>query len=267
MVKRSLIVSLLVFFVLTGCSSKQSHADNTSTKSTSMKSESVKEKPKSKLKPKRLTVLDSLKSSSKKQLQYYALGDSLSVGLFSDSQATRFSTLFAKSLESKTGKPVIESNTSSVGKTVTNFGVHHIQDVVAKQPDIITVEFGTNDAAYGVDPTNVNSFVTNLNTVVSQLKSQTKAQIILMTSWSSSNGKYIENDRLYDQKIKEIGKKYQVPVVDLSTIWTNNPAVTKNDYGVSNVYNIQKDEFHPNQQGHQAIADLLIKTVEETKTN
>lgn len=88
-----------------------------------------------------------------------------------------------------------------------------------------------------------------------------------MTCWSPTNGKYIANDQVYDQKIKEIGKKYQVPVVDLSAIWRNNPNVTKNDLGVSSVYNIQKDEFHPNQQGHQAIADLLIKTLEETKTN
>ncbi|WP_164507222.1 SGNH/GDSL hydrolase family protein [Companilactobacillus furfuricola] len=244
-----------------GCSNKPATTEksNKPAAATKIKASQPKSKPK--------TILETFKKSSKKQLQYYALGDSLSVGLFSDNQNTRFSTLFTKSLEDKTDKQVVESNTSSVGKTVTNFGIDHVQEVIAKHPDIVTVEFGTNDAAYGVDPVNVNNFVTNLNSVISELKHQTKAEIILMTCWSPSNGKYITNDQVYDQKIKEIGQKYQVPVVDLSTIWKNNPNVTKNDLGISSVYNIQKDEFHPNQSGHQAIADLLIKTVEETKAN
>lgn len=260
--KSKIIAVLMALLVLTGCSNNQATTKE-STKSVE-RTEIRKNNPKTKPKP--VSILDDLKNSSKEQLRYYALGDSLSVGLFSDSKATRFSTLFTKSLESKTGKQVVESNTSSVGKTVTNFGILHVQDVVANQPDIVTVEFGTNDAAYGVDATNVNNFVTNLDAVVSQLKSQTKAQIILMTSWSSSDGKYIENDRVYDQKIKEIAQKYQVPVADLSMIWNNNPSVIKNDLGYSNIYSIQKDEFHPNQQGHQAIADLLMKTVENNQT-
>lgn len=160
----------LALLVITGCSNKPATAEKSTEPTATTKAKASKPKSKPKL------ILDTFKESSKKQLQYYALGDSLSVGLFSNSQTTRFSTLFTKSLTDKIGKPVVESNTSSVGKTVTNFGVLHIQDLIAKQPDIVTVEFGTNDAAYGVDPTNVNNFVTNLNTVVSELKKKTKAK-------------------------------------------------------------------------------------------
>lgn len=249
----------LLLVLLIGCGAKTSADPKPVEHHASSKKTIKKAQPKADK-----TILETLKDSPKQELKYAALGDSLSVGLFSNDQADRFSSRFTKELAQQTHKPVEESNTSSVGKTVTNFGINHVQEVIAQNPDLITVEFGTNDAAYGIDPTNVNNFVTNLDAVVSQLKSQTKAQILLMTAWSPSNGKYIENDKIYDQKIKEIGQKYHVPVVDLSTIWTNNPDVTKNDLGYSNIYNIQKDEFHPNQQGHTAIADLLMKTVEAT---
>jgi Lysophospholipase L1 and related esterases len=85
-----------------------------------------------------------------------------------------------------------------------------------------------------------------------------------MTTWSPSDGKYIQNDAVYDQKIKAIAQKYGVTVVDLSTIWKDDPAVTKNDLSYSQVYNRQKDTFHPNQVGHDKIAQLLYTTTKKT---
>lgn len=246
---------IVVLIVGVGCSTKKS----SSNKTTPVKTVSKVKKAKSAAKTD--TILNDLKSSPKKTLTYYALGDSLSVGLFSNSQNTRFTTLFAKDLEKGTGKKVTEINNSSVGKTVTNFGLPNVQALIAQQPDLVTIEFGTNDAAYGVDEKNLGDFTNNLDSLVQQVKSQTKAKILLMTTWSPSDGKYIQNDEIYDQKIKQIGQKYQVPIVDLATIWRDNPAVTKNDLGYSNVYNRQKDQFHPNQLGHDKISDLLYQTV------
>lgn len=209
------------------------------------------------------TILSELKKSPKKTLKYHALGDSLSVGLFSNDQTTRFTTLFTKDLTKLTGRQVTEANTSMVGKTATNFGISHVQDVINDQPDLVTIEFDTNDAAYGIDETNVNNFVKNLDSIVQQVQSQTKAKIILVTTWSPSNGKYRANDQIYDQKIKAIAKKYHVPVADLSTIWKNNPDVTKNSLGYDKNYAILRDQFHPNQQGHDQIAKLLEKVIQQ----
>lgn len=220
-----------------------------------------KKTSKTKSEPKNKTILSDLNNSKKKSLKYFALGDSLSVGLFSNSKQTRFTSLFADELRKGTGKSVTEDNTSSVGKTVTNFGLPNVQTVIAADPDIVTIEFGTNDSAYGVDQKNLGDFVTNLDSLVDQVKNQTSAKILLMTTWSPSDGKYIANDAIYDREIKRIGNKYGVPVVDLATIWKNNPDVTKNDLGYSQVYNIQKDTFHPNQKGHDEIAKLLYETI------
>jgi len=134
--------------------------------------------------------------------------------------------------------------------------------LIDRQPDIVTIEFGTNDAAYGTDPKNLGDFTSNLETTVRLIKAQTQSKILLMTTWSPSDGKYIENDAIYDQHIKQIGSKYHIPVVDMSNIWKNDPNVTKNDLDYSQIYNRQKDTFHPNQLGHDKIAQLLYKTVQ-----
>lgn len=237
----------------TACSQKKAQ----SSKSVPVKTENKSKKDV----PKKITILSSLKDSKKKTLVYYALGDSLSVGLFSNNQNDRFTTLFAHELQTGTGKKVIEVNNSSVGKTVTNFGLPNVQNLIDQQPDITTIEFGTNDSAYGTDAKNLGDFTSNLDNLLSRVKNETKSKILILTTWSPSDGKYIENDAIYDQRIKSIAAKYDVTVVDLSSIWRNNPSVTKNDAGFSQTYNRQKDQFHPNQVGHQEIAKLLYKTV------
>jgi Lysophospholipase L1 and related esterases len=65
---------------------------------------------------------------------------------------------------------VTEDNTSSVGKTVTNFGLPNVQSLIDADPDIVTIEFGTNDSAYGVDAKNLGDFTNNLDTLVSRVK-------------------------------------------------------------------------------------------------
>lgn len=259
-----LIALVLLLIVGTGCEKMQKHQNSGSRIETKQnkKIKNFKEKNSSEKQNKK-TILNELKGSTKTSLKYYALGDSLSVGLFSNKQDSRFTTLFKNDLEKGTGKKVIEINNSSVGKTVTNFGLPNVQNLIDSNPDIVTIEFGTNDSAYGVDSKNLGDFINNLDTLVGRVKNETQAKILLMTTWSPSDGQYKDNDSIYDQQIKKIGKKYQVQVVDLSKIWKDNPQVTENDLGYSQVYNRSKDTFHPNQQGHDKIAELLYQTIKE----
>lgn len=251
-----LIFLMMITLLVGGCSQKTDESVarpvRTEAKQSTKKKNKVDQKQ---------TILTDLKKTKKKNLIYYALGDSLSVGLFSNDMNSRFTTLFNNDLKKGTGKDVIEINNSSVGKTVTNFGLPNVQDLINHQPDIVTIEFGTNDSAYGVDSKNLGDFTNNLDTLINRVKQETTAQILLLTTWSPSDGKYISNDETYDHEIQNIGKKYNVTVVDLSTIWRNNPKVTENDLGYSQVYNRAKDQFHPNQIGHEEIAKLLYKTV------
>ena len=108
--------------------------------------------------PPRPTRLARLKAKNKAQLVYAPFGDSLSVGLFADKKTTRFTSLFARQLAQLTGKTVTEAGIAEVGKTATNLGVPALSQLVAQHPDVVTIEFGTNDAVGGATPTALNAY-------------------------------------------------------------------------------------------------------------
>lgn len=163
------------------------------------------------------------------------------------------------------GKPVTEKGVAVVGKTAANLGVPSIATIVSQQPDIVTIEFGTNDAVGGASNAVLTAFRQDLATIVNQLQQQTHAQLILMTTWSPANGQYIASDQAFDTQIKAVGQQYRVPVADLRTIWQGNTSVTGPagqtlpDFAQWGT----RDTFHPNQRGHQAIADLLMRIVRQ----
>ncbi|MFC6323755.1 SGNH/GDSL hydrolase family protein [Companilactobacillus baiquanensis] len=268
--KRKKIISifLLLFLMVSGtvflssCSSQKEKPTQTS--KTTKKSNHTTKKKEQKIK----TVADRLKKSSKKQLIYAPLGDSLSVGLFADSKSSRFTTLFANDIEKATGKSVSEQGISVVGKTASNFGVYQVNSIVSKNPDIVTVEFGTNDAAGGATPSALNAYENSMNQIVDTLQEKTKAQIILMTTWSPKGGEHAADDKQFDQIVYKIAKQKNLPVADLSTIWEHNDDVTGpagktisdfSDY-------LTRDNFHPNQLGHDKIAELLNKELNREGT-
>jgi len=94
--------SLVVLMILvSGCSQQKATTKSVSEPKIEHK-ETAESKAKSELKSE--TILNDLKNSKKKSLVYYALGDSLSVGLFSDSMSRRFTSIFTRDLQKGTGK-------------------------------------------------------------------------------------------------------------------------------------------------------------------
>ena len=251
-IKRSWLIFLtllITVFVAVGCSQK------TSTKTTAVKTEHKKTVKKSK--PATKTMATELKDSSKKTLIYSPLGDSLSVGLLANIEQDKFTSQFARTISKETGKKVTEEGASSIGKTATNFGLPQVQTIIDQDPDIVTVEFGTNDAADVNNPQALPNYRNSIHEILDELQSKTHAKIILMTSWSPDNGPYAENDLRFDQAIIQEGKERNLPVVQLSKIWQGNPNVTGGDYSQSYQTWGRKDDFHPNQAGHDQIAKAL----------
>ena len=214
--------------------------------------------------PPRPTRLAQLKAKSKAQLVYAPFGDSLSVGLFADKKATRFTSLFARQLARLTSKTVTEAGIAEVGKTATNLGVPALPQLVAQHPDVVTIECGTNDAVGGATSTALAAYQQALTTIVTTLQKETSAQLILMTTWSPNQGPYVNADLKFDAVVKAVGQTYQVPVVDLATIWQGHDDVTGPAGTVIPDFtaNGPRDTFHPNQRGHDQIAAQLIKSLE-----
>lgn len=212
------------------------------------------------------SILQKLRNSPSKQIIYAPFGDSLSVGLFSDKKTFRFTSLFAENLQKRLGKPVIEKGTSQVGKMASNFGVEQVDTIIQQHPNLITVEFGTNDAAGGDSLKAINNFSSAMDLILKKLTTKTNAEIILLTTWSNNGGKHASTDKHFDDIIYQLGKKYQLPVADLSSIWDGNNDMT-GPYG-SYLKDFKnwgpRDNFHPNQLGHTKIAQLLNKQLNKS---
>ena len=254
-------LGVLLLLVAAGCGVSRQAAKSTSHPSASARSRQASAAST----PPRPTRLARLKAKSKAQLVYAPFGDSLSVGLFADKKATRFTSLFARQLARLTGKTVTEAGIAEVGKTATNLGVPALPQLVAQHPDVITIEFGTNDAVGGATSTALAAYQQALTTIVTTLQKETSAQLILMTTSSPNQGPYVNADLKFDAVVKAVGQTYQVPVVDLATIWQGHDDVTGPAGTVIPDFtaNGPRDTFHPNQRGHDQIAAQLIKTLEE----
>ena len=254
-------LGVLLLLLAAGCGVSRQAAKSTSHPSASARSRQASAAST----PPRPTRLARLKAKSIAQLVYAPFGDSLSVGLFADKKATRFTSLFARQLARLTSKTVTEAGIAEVGKTATNLGVPALPQLVAQHPDVITIEFGTNDAVGGATSTALAAYQQALTTIVTTLQKETSAQLILMTTWSPNQGPYVNADLKFDAVVKAVGQTYQVPVVDLATIWQGHDDVTGPAGTVIPDFtaNGPRDTFHPNQRGHDQIAAQLIKTLEE----
>ncbi|WP_125771105.1 SGNH/GDSL hydrolase family protein [Companilactobacillus furfuricola] len=226
-----------------------------------------KQKPK-KTKKSFKTLATELKASSKKTLVYSPLGDSLSVGLMANSQTDRFTSQFARQISKATGKKVEEKGASMVGKTATNFGLPNIQTIIDQDPDIVTVEFGTNDAADVNNEQALPNYRSSIQQILDQLQAKTHAKIILVTSWSPADGPYRENDLRFDKVLKAEGKSRNLPVVNLAKIWQGDPSVAGTPASITeSVWGRPADKLHPNQKGHDKIAQALTKVLNQPIDN
>ncbi|MCD2256920.1 SGNH/GDSL hydrolase family protein [Lactobacillus sp. CC-MHH1034] len=211
------------------------------------------------------TIISKLKRQTKTQLKYVAFGDSLTVGLFADTEPQDFAHQFANQLQKETGKTIQLTKVAQVGKTVANLALPQVRSVIAQQPDVVTIEFGTNDAVGGTDAATLDRFRADLTAVVEQLQQGTQAQLILMTTWSPANGPYVANDQAFDTQIKAVAATHHVPVVDMHQIWGTDTSVTGPsgkripDFAQWG----PRDNFHPNQTGHDLIARQLAQIIQQ----
>ncbi|WP_035451461.1 SGNH/GDSL hydrolase family protein [Agrilactobacillus composti] len=260
-----LLVGLLLF-TLVGCQnngSGQTHS-KTSTSKAVVSKPSRQVKRQSSSQPAK-SIAAKLAAKQQASLTYVALGDSLSVGLFADSSQTDFVHTFTNLIEQQTHKPVHLVTTASVGKTVANFGLPQVNQVLAQKPDLVTIEFGTNDAVGGSDAQVIAKFKADLSQVVQTLQQNSSAQLILMTTWSPKDGEYVASDLVFDQAIQAVGQTYHVPVANMAQIWQNQADVTGPagralpDFAAWGT----SDTFHPNQKGHDLIAKLLGQVLQQ----
>lgn len=194
-----------------------------------------------------------------------------------------YSTILAKELPQQ-GIPVNVINAGIGGNTTQNAVARFEKDVLAKQPDLVVIQFGINDSAVDVwkNPPATASRVSkkqyeaNLRSLIDQLQKR-KIKVILMTSNSlrwiprikKLYGKppYDPDDprgfnlflKDYAQSVRDIAREKQMPLVDIYKAFEEygkQPGQATDD--------LLLDGMHPNTAGQRKVADLLIPQIKAT---
>lgn len=187
-------------------------------------------------------------------LIYVSLGDSLTAGVGVDDYKKTYPFLIAQKLAG-TSTPIVHFNFSYPGAKTENIINDFLTETVAQNPDLITILIGTNDV-YG--QISKNEFRYNYETIITQLKTQTKAKINIISLpligtdslfLPPFNYYYGQRTLKFNKIIEEIAINNDIHYIDLTT---PTAIYTK---AISDYYSI--DNFHPADLGYRLWAQII----------
>ena len=178
------------------------------------------------------------------------LGGSITQGCNSTVYEKCYVELVSKWFEEKFNNVKVEHINAGVGATGSIIGVHRAErQVISKNPDIIFIDAAVNDDDSYICKVSYESEIRKL------LSSPSKPAVIevFMT---------MENGVNYQEQQIEIGKHYNLPMISFRD--SACEIVKSQNLKWSDLLT---DEVHPNDDGHNIIATLLINFLENIYSN
>ncbi len=191
------------------------------------------------------------------------LGDSYCAGAGASSQTKRWTTIAAKSLHWEEFNLCLGANeyffpTSDTGEKVCGAATcvdyaAQISDAVATKPNVVIISGGRD--SLGLVATNGDEFKAQICTLFSSVrKSLPKAEIVAIAPFWDATA--VPNDLiLMNNWIYGCATQYGAKYIAKSFNWLSSKAA------------ISSDKVHPNDVGHQIIADKLIAWWNNTAHN
>lgn len=194
-------------------------------------------------------VKEKLKNGEK--IIFVAFGDSITEGY---GVSEGWPEKFVKELKVKYPQAEIELiNKGKAGDTLEECIYRFESDVLDYNPDLVTINFGINDAMNGV---NLNQFEKTLKEIIQTLKTKTNSEIIVLSSEVLEDEVADAMVRKYYDKLQKVSREEKVVFVDIHRIWQQKLREGKD---LSNFLIPGLD--HPNEEGYKifakAIADLF----------
>ena len=181
-------------------------------------------------------------------------GHSVPTGYFRTPEVRTFDSypfLLLKELKTIYPTAVINVITTSIGGENSTQGAKRFKkDVLVHKPDVLFIDYALNDRKIGLKQSRKN-----LEKMIKQaLKKRTK--IILMTPSPDISVDFLKPGGeldLFAQQIKSLAAKYKVGVVDSYGIFKQVSEQGKN------IKDYMAQSNHPNEKGHQLIADGIME--------
>jgi len=146
---------------------------------------------------------------------------------------------------------VINVIVTATGGENSNRGAARFEkEVLAKKPDVVTIDYGLNDRGLGLEKTR-----TNLVSMIKKAQEQNVA-VILLTPTADTGAKLDNpNDPLNQQAelIRSLSNEYQVALVDSLAAFQ---AAIKDG---AKLDDLMSQGNHPNRKGHDLVAERLLE--------
>ncbi|NND07334.1 MAG: G-D-S-L family lipolytic protein [Saprospiraceae bacterium] len=139
-------------------------------------------------------------------------------------------------------------------------------DVLKHKPDITIVGFGTNDAhidanhAHGKSRIPLDNYRANLKYIVTELQRIGSGVILIAPNCLGKNYPSFQNDRLfqYVAVVRNIAQEFRTGLVDNFALFKDYGQVYRQD-----VDDLMLDGVHPNDKGHELMANNLTEVILE----
>ncbi len=198
-------------------------------------------------------MLERVKEKLKKgeKIVYVAFGDSITEGY---GVKEGWPEKLVKELKNKYPQAEIELlNKGRAGDTLEESMCRFEVDVLSYNPDLVSINFGINDAMNGV---NLNDFEKLLRELIQTIKSRTNSEIIVLSSEVLEDEIADSTARKYYDKLQKVSREEKVAFVDIHRIWQQ-----KLREGVELSTLLIPGLDHPNEEGYKifakAISDLF----------
>ena len=204
-----------------------------------------------------------------REMRVVLFGDSMTEGLGVETPKS-----FGKRLENQlrdVGLPVRVLNAGK-GPDRTDLAIARMQqDVIVKQPDVVLIMYGAYDAMVDSGKTKaripLNVYSKQLTQIISFLKG-INVTPILMTSPTLSMSATMDREPYasagpnfllthYMETCRKLSKEARVPLVDHFGTWEKMESEGKD------LNTLRVDGFHPNEEGHKHMADLIFPVLVE----
>lgn len=187
-----------------------------------------------------------MKGRASGPVNYVALGDSTGAGVGA-SEGGYVARLFRRILEVRPGSKL--TNMCLSGATTEDVLRGQLAPAVDLNPTLVTLGIGINDVGLGVS---VETFAATFEAIISRLKSETGARIVVTNLPDISTAPRIPQmlrpeiqgrTVLFNQKIQEIAARYEVIVFDIYT--------TTHELLPFHPEFFSADGFHPSDVGYE----------------
>lgn len=179
-------------------------------------------------------------------------GDSITAGYGEEAITPILQKLITEDLDAQNLEEILIVNAGMPGDT-TDDGMKRLEkEVLAEKPDMVTIFFGANDTnSDNLVP--LEKYAENIETMITEIG---KEKVILLTPpyVDCARKPTRDDDRIRDyvERVKVIGAKYEIPVIDLYKAMVAYPGTDEF---------LQEDGLHFSQVGYDLLAALIVREI------